>query len=506
MSEPDITEPAPVPVPVVIEPEAAGQPHIVYLVPPPFHRRVLEGSILFFTLIVFLRAFAIEPFGVPTGSMAGAMLGNHREVECPRCGHIVCVGEPSVPIDDESSRKAHELVPCPNCGMTHLPFDDAILIPGDRLLVDKNIYHFRSPRRWEIAVFRTPNDPVKPYVKRVIGLPGESVQIRQGDIAINGELLRKTFAQTQELMMLQFDHNCAPQDHGWKSRWVIDSRLDEVSPSRSIDASDPLAQVHAIFQGSELHLAATNSSTHRQTLTYRNWNLNLAHEEAILDQFSYNLAPRGNAAPRYGLTDFIVSCEIEIVAGSGNFWCQLTDGTDLVRAEFSEAGAQLVQEQSTILRQASDFRLQPGKRYPLCLAFVDRRVTLTIDGHAPFPSYDLPALPARAEVSRPFRFGVRGTQAIVRDIKLYRDVYYLPKGINAVQEPYTLKHDEYFMMGDNSANSDDSRFWKIPGVPEAAFLGKPFLLHQPSHRSEWSWWGTPRQSIALDWNRVHWLR
>ena len=36
------------------------------------------------------------------------------------------------------------------------------------------------------------------------------------------------------------------------------------------------------------------------------------------------------------------------------------------------------------------------------------------------------------------------------------------------------------MLGDNSANSDDSRSWQIPAVPERNFLGKPFLLHQPS--------------------------
>src|SRR4051812_25409312 len=42
-------------------------------------RRALAASVIFLCLFLFVRSFALEPFGVPTGSMAGTLLGNHRE-------------------------------------------------------------------------------------------------------------------------------------------------------------------------------------------------------------------------------------------------------------------------------------------------------------------------------------------------------------------------------------------------------------------------------------------
>jgi hypothetical protein len=78
---------------------------------------------------------------------------------------------------------------------TNLPIESAAEISGDRLLVDKNVFRLRSPRRWEVAVFICPSDKSKPYVKRVVGRPGEQVQLRDGDVWINGELARKTLAE-----------------------------------------------------------------------------------------------------------------------------------------------------------------------------------------------------------------------------------------------------------------------------------------------------------------------
>ena len=63
------------------------------------------------------------------------------------------------------------------------------LSAGDTILIDRVSYAFGSPKRGDIIVFRTSDDPkASLHIKRVIGLPGETVQIRDGQIYIDGEV------------------------------------------------------------------------------------------------------------------------------------------------------------------------------------------------------------------------------------------------------------------------------------------------------------------------------
>lgn len=64
---------------------------------------------------------------------------------------------------------------------------------GDNLLVDKLTYRFREPKRYEIVVFPYKYEENTYYIKRIIGLPGETVQIIDGYVYINGEKLKKDY-------------------------------------------------------------------------------------------------------------------------------------------------------------------------------------------------------------------------------------------------------------------------------------------------------------------------
>ena len=55
---------------------------------------------------------------------------------------------------------------------------------GNYLLIDELTYRFREPERGEVVVFKYPNDPSSYFIKRVIGLPGETVKIRNGKVEI----------------------------------------------------------------------------------------------------------------------------------------------------------------------------------------------------------------------------------------------------------------------------------------------------------------------------------
>lgn len=67
---------------------------------------------------------------------------------------------------------------------------------GERLMVDKLSYRFRDPQRGEIVVFRYPANPREHFIKRIIALPGDVVEIRAGRVFINGTPLEEPYVAT----------------------------------------------------------------------------------------------------------------------------------------------------------------------------------------------------------------------------------------------------------------------------------------------------------------------
>ena len=63
------------------------------------------------------------------------------------------------------------------------------LIEGDRILVNKFLYRFREPRRGDIVVFRYPEDRKRSFIKRLIAVGGDTVEIREGAVYGNGQRL-----------------------------------------------------------------------------------------------------------------------------------------------------------------------------------------------------------------------------------------------------------------------------------------------------------------------------
>src|SRR3989344_3260183 len=55
---------------------------------------------------------------------------------------------------------------------------------GDYLIVDELSYQFRAPERGEVVVFKYPNDTTQRYIKRIVGLPGETIAINYGKVFV----------------------------------------------------------------------------------------------------------------------------------------------------------------------------------------------------------------------------------------------------------------------------------------------------------------------------------
>ena len=111
-----------------------------------------------------------------------------------------------------------------------------------------------------------------------------------------------------------------------------------------------------------------------------------------------------------------------------------------------------------------------------------------------------------ARSRRPLQLGARGCRLVVRNLKLYRDIHYTQYGEHGTRRRRPrFGPDEYFVLGDNSGNSQDSRKWPPPGVPEADFIGKPFLIHQPLRPARVTVGGRERVFQTVDWSRLRWL-
>ncbi len=147
-----------------------------------------EWLITAFILAFVFRAFVMEAFRIPTGSMADTLKGAHFRLRCRQCGYKYdygfVPGKYGLP-DDYVPRSGHlksYRTRCPSCG-NYQPVGGTMPVAnGDRILVLKCIYQFFEPKRWDVIVFKNPPEPEVNYIKRLVGLPEEEVQIIDGDV------------------------------------------------------------------------------------------------------------------------------------------------------------------------------------------------------------------------------------------------------------------------------------------------------------------------------------
>ena len=102
---------------------------------------------------------------------------------------------------------------------------------GERIFVNKLIYYgLPEIERGDIVVFWFPNDPGKSYIKRVIGLPGETVQVRGGRIFVNGKELQEPYLENALNVAAADDPPVYVKPHYY---FVMGDNRDNSSDSRS---------------------------------------------------------------------------------------------------------------------------------------------------------------------------------------------------------------------------------------------------------------------------------
>ena len=144
-------------------------------------KETFESIVIAFILAFVFRAYVVEAFVIPTGSMAPTLLGRHLKVDCPQCGYSFAADVPKANGDVGWLQKELRLV-CPMCHYPQVLQRGTRVSAGDRILVHKYIYSLVEPERWDVVVFKAPIKPDMNYIKRLVGLPGEDILIIEGNI------------------------------------------------------------------------------------------------------------------------------------------------------------------------------------------------------------------------------------------------------------------------------------------------------------------------------------
>ena len=220
------------------------------------------------------------------------------------------------------------------------------------------------------------------------------------------------------------------------------------------------------------------------------------------------------------------SANVEMKGGAGEFVIEMTNGAmvfdivfDIVRREiclYAEPLPDGMSLNSDLMGAGPNSEpvasaLLPDKMMDKArqieVSLIDKQILVAIDGNVIIAPWKF-EIPSGAQAPRiPVRFGGRGLDIKVSKLKLFRDVYYTDtRSRHAVNRPYELSADEFFVLGDNSPVSHDSRRWENPVVHRSHLVGKPFLVHLPSKPGNLRIGNRELQLRLPDWERIRFLR
>lgn len=481
------------------QPEAAMSRHESSL------RYVVESLAALALAVLMVRSFAVEGYIISTGSMAPYLLGYHKQVVCPECRFPFAVG---VPVEDGHDTTGP--VACLNCGQQRIDLGNVPRNEGDQLLVQKFAYLLRRPKRWEVVVFQNPSHPTQAYVKRVIGLPGEAIQVRAGDVWIGGELARKNLAEQRSTRMAICSHQHQPPGND-ESRWKLDRRW--TSRGRVLESASSRASEVDAEDSSLSWVTYSGDAPKRDGLQSVPGSPHLWPT----DEYAYNgLTER---TQQYRVRDLMLAMRIELHSGRGEMAWSLSDGVQTfeVRLAAGDRELRLLVDGEEELEQRMKLSGSMWQRQrQVEMSLFDRQLLFALDGEVivqrPLEPLVLPAKNGNYTAKdlasgESVKFGVRDLQASVSDLTLYRDVYYTRgDGRHGINEPYRLGPDEYFFLGDNSPVSLDSRSWADAIVRDNMLIGKPFLVHLPSRPGRVKLGSAEWHIRVPDWGRIRYIR
>jgi len=455
-----------------------------------------EWLITAFILAFVFRAFVMEAFRIPTGSMADTLMGAHFRLRCPECGYKYEYGfVPTSPLyglpEDTippGPVQIGQQTRCPNCGYFTPAGKVMPVANGDRILVLKCIYQFKDPKRWDVVVFKNPINPSENYIKRLIGLPGDRIEIIDGDIYINGLIARKPGPVQQELWMPVYNHDYQPVNPNQRGAF----NGDQWQPPFDFGTSD-----WKIDPANPTHLVLDSPGEKVNALTYgapsaNGFNITYAYN----DVRTYMRKPE--------CSDLMVRFYLQFGSDQGQVGITLSKKGVIYKARLDFSGQVALSKvsggQETVVKRGDVDLPLPGAFTLVKFANVDHQLLFECNGSQ--LSVDLGrSADAMEQGTEPSpRAAIFGSGKLtLAHVAVFRDIYYTGDGqasrsARAVEgNPFTLRQDEFFVLGDNSPNSEDGRWWYQPTVacrgwdppragivPRYYMVGRALFVYWPS--------------------------
>ncbi len=424
--------------------------------------RVLVAVVFLAVALVSLREWVLQglvfPVRIEGGSMADSLRGAHWQVVCADCGWAFDCGAQSPPRDD--------MAVCPNCGFPANDVSRSTVRRGDRVLIDKASLAVREPRRWEVVALMQPDAPRQLAVKRIVGLPGERISIRSGNVYVDGRIASKTLAELRRMAVMVHDDRYRPQQTpSLPPRW-------QATGPGTLWTSQGAGYVRRA-DGRENESLAKGAL---DWLAYRHWRcmpspLGRTEWSPVLDNYGYN---QGVSRELHEADDLMLQCRV-VLSGSGTLAVEATHATGSFQLQLKpqERSAELFHAGHNVAQENVSFELA-AREFQLELALCDGRALVALDGHTVMTYEFDPSSRAKNIAEHAYAVGAAGLSVELRDVRIYRDVYYLPP---LAPDEWTasrpLGDDEYFVLGDNVPASHDSRQWPGgPGVPRKLLVGR----------------------------------
>jgi signal peptidase I len=360
------------------------------------------------------------------------------------------------------------------------------VLAGDRVLIDRTAYQVRRPRRWEVVAFhRSSGGEDMIAVKRVVGLPGEKIEIKDGDVYADGQIQRKTLRQQRALRILVHDDDYAGDagPHVPVGGW------------RPEDAGSNWTRQH----GSRVHVENTGN---REWLVYNHAGPGSDDVQTPVQVTDYSFYNRGSFQSNediHPMADVAMSFCVEDLHGRGSLCLNAIDGRDKFMVEINPAKRTYAVRKTKIGQEEEEKEEVGSGDLPGSLlgqtievSLFDRQFLLAVGGQT-LVTADLDTGRPPPLAKPPLAIGAEGPLGIVVDhLRVYRDVYYAEPTFAAPHAGASygpLGPDEYFVLGDNSPISEDSRTWTGDRfVSHKSLMGKPFVVIFPAREISLGGW------------------